>query len=62
MIERGVSRDEAGVIDIANLGMNVALQRLGKPGEVADLIAFLLSERSAYINGALINIDGGTEF
>ena len=62
MIEQGVDRDEAGVIDIAKLGMNVALQRLGTPGEVADLIAFLLSERSAYISGALINIDGGTEF
>jgi 3-oxoacyl-[acyl-carrier protein] reductase len=62
MIEHDVNRDEAGVIDIAKLGMNVALQRLGKPAEVADLIAFLLSERSAYINGALINIDGGTEF
>jgi 3-oxoacyl-[acyl-carrier protein] reductase len=62
MTERGVSRDEAGVMDIASLGMNVALQRLGRPSEVADLIAFLLSERSAYISGALINIDGGTEF
>ena len=60
--EHGIDRDEAGALDIANLGMNVALQRLGKPNEVGNLIAFLLSEKSAYINGALINIDGGTEF
>jgi 3-oxoacyl-[acyl-carrier protein] reductase len=30
--------------------------------DVADLIAFLLSERSAYLTGATINIDGGTDF
>jgi 3-oxoacyl-[acyl-carrier protein] reductase len=60
--EHAIDRDEAGTLDIANLGMKVALQRLGKPSEVGNLIAFLLSEKSAYINGALINIDGGTEF
>ncbi|MFT5137472.1 MAG: 3-oxoacyl-[acyl-carrier protein] reductase [Halioglobus sp.] len=60
--EHGITRDEAGSLDVTNLGMRVALQRLGKPGEVANLIAFLLSEKSSYINGALINIDGGTEF
>ena len=47
---------------IENLGMSVALQRLGKPSEVAEAIAFLLSERSSYISGALLNIDGGTDF
>ena len=42
--------------------MDVALGRLGLPEEVADLIAFLLSTRAGYLNGALINIDGGTDF
>jgi len=37
----------------------VALKRIGKPEEVADLVAYLLSERSSYVNGAVINIDGG---
>ena len=27
-----------------------------------ELIAFLLSEKAAYLTGALINIDGGTDF
>ncbi|MDH5822496.1 SDR family oxidoreductase [Luteimonas sp. RD2P54] len=31
-----------------------------KPGEVADLIAFLLSPRAASISGAEYTIDGGT--
>ena len=31
----------------------------GEPGEVADLVAFLVSDRGAFITGAAINIDGG---
>ena len=42
--------------------MDVALQRPGTPGEVGDLFAFLLSDRAAYVTGAIVNIDGGTTF
>jgi 3-oxoacyl-[acyl-carrier protein] reductase len=42
--------------------MHVALARPGLPQEVADLAAFLLSDRAAYLTGALVNIDGGTDF
>jgi 3-oxoacyl-[acyl-carrier protein] reductase len=43
-------------------GMQVALGRAGRPHEVGELIAFLLSRRAGYMTGALINIDGGTDF
>jgi 3-oxoacyl-[acyl-carrier protein] reductase len=33
--------------------------RLGTPEEYGDLVAFLCSERAAYITGAVIPIDGG---
>ena len=35
------------------------LRRLGHPDEVADLISFLCSEKSTYISGSEIEINGG---
>ena len=35
------------------------LGRVGKPEEIAELIAFLASERAAWITGATYSIDGG---
>lgn len=37
-----------------------AARRLGKVEEVAHLVGFLASENAAYINGAEIDIDGGS--
>lgn len=37
----------------------VSLKRLGQPEEVADVIAFLLSDRASYLTGQIIRIDGG---
>ncbi len=42
------------------LGKDVPLGRMGEPGEVADLVAFLVSDRGAFITGAAINLDGGS--
>ena len=47
---------------LRTLDMKVALERIGDPSEVADLIVFLLSERAAYMTGVIANIDGGTDF
>jgi NAD(P)-dependent dehydrogenase (short-subunit alcohol dehydrogenase family) len=34
--------------------------RVGDPGDIAALVTFLLSEEGEWINGQVINIDGGT--
>ena len=35
------------------------VSRLGRPEEVADLVAFLTTDRAAYITGASLDINGG---
>ena len=37
----------------------IPLNRFGDPEEVANLVSFLASERSSYITGEVININGG---
>lgn len=59
-------RAEAQGIPLADLTArmareaNIPLGRMGKAEEFADLAAFLLSARSAYLTGAAINFDGGS--
>ena len=38
---------------------SIPLRRLGAPREIGDLVAFLSSDRGAYITGAVIPVDGG---
>jgi 3-oxoacyl-[acyl-carrier protein] reductase len=38
---------------------NIPAGRYGKPEEYGDVVAFLSSERAAYITGSVIRVDGG---
>jgi len=56
---QGISREEAWTGILAALG-GIPLGRPAEPSEVAELVAFLVSDRAAAITGAEHTIDGGT--
>lgn len=41
------------------LAANASIGRLGKPMEIADAVAFLVSENASFITGAELVVDGG---
>src|SRR5580698_4872510 len=43
----------------AGLIAGVPLKRAGKPGEIADAIVFLVSDRASFITGQVIDVNGG---
>jgi 3-oxoacyl-[acyl-carrier protein] reductase len=53
--------DHAGSLEVAETAARseVPAGRLGTPEEYGDLVAFLCSERAAYITGTVVPIDGG---
>lgn len=42
-----------------NILSQIPLKRFGTPQDVAELAAFLASDKSSYITGQVINLDGG---
>jgi 3-oxoacyl-[acyl-carrier protein] reductase len=37
----------------------IPLRRLGTPREIGDVVAFLCSDRAAYVTGTVVAVDGG---
>jgi 3-oxoacyl-[acyl-carrier protein] reductase len=47
-----------GSFDADMVKRMVPMQRVGQPSEVADLVAFLVSDQAGYISGQVISING----
>ena len=54
-----IKSDMTANLDEAELKKLVPANRFGEAQEVADLVSFLVSKKSSYITGEVININGG---
>ena len=54
-----IKSDMTKDLDEENLKKMVPMQRFGEADEVAHLVSFLASDKSSYVTGEVININGG---
>ena len=54
-----IETDMTDELDQQELKKMIPANRFGKAEEVADLVSFLVSKKSSYITGEVININGG---
>ena len=54
-----ISSDMTADIDEKEHKKLIPMKRFGKPEEVADLVDFLASDKSSYITGQIVSINGG---
>jgi NAD(P)-dependent dehydrogenase (short-subunit alcohol dehydrogenase family) len=57
VLTEGMGKDIVLIKD--QLERKIPMRRIGQPEEIAEVAAFLCSDRASYINGAVMTIDGG---
>ena len=58
-LERRLSPDQPEAAR-PQLAQSIPMRRYGAPEEIADVLAFLVSDGAAFMTGALVPVDGGT--
>ncbi|UHQ20533.1 SDR family oxidoreductase [Lysobacter sp. KIS68-7] len=53
--ERGIEPGAAAT----ELARELRVARFGRPEEIAEVVAFLASDRASYMQGAIVDVDGG---
>lgn len=60
LIDTPMIRETTSIKELDKWREEIPMGKLGEPGSVADLVLFLVSDASAYINGATIDINGAS--
>jgi NAD(P)-dependent dehydrogenase (short-subunit alcohol dehydrogenase family) len=59
LIDTEMVRTTIAPLQIEAYAASFPMRRLGHPGEVADIVAFLASRASSYVTGASFDVNGG---
>ena len=55
----GLTSDERGKKIMEATARAIPLKRIGQPEDVADVVAFFVSDDARYLTGQVLSVDGG---